>query len=160
MRPTEKDILRECYVEDYMNEMHKEIVDNDGFTFITKKNEFVTNYNYNVFGRYSVANTQGDFFAKEFNNYDELMEALEEGVNAVLKHFDDIEEEHPLLCPLFPTFGGWVRYLPTEKPTTKCQLVIDPVSLYQELQHALTMGQMYKQDSIFDFEIMDEIKIL
>ncbi len=157
MRTSEEDILRECYVTDYIDKIYKQIVKNNGFTFITKKNEFVTNDNYNMFGRYSVANTQGDFFAKEFNNYDELMKVLEEGVNAVLKHFDDIEKEYPLLCPLFPTFGGWVRYLPTEEPTTKCQLVIDPVSIYRELKHSLSMAKMYNQEAIFDFKIMDEI---
>tara|TARA_R110002020_G_C15759424_1_gene726950 strand:+ start:100 stop:510 length:411 start_codon:yes stop_codon:yes gene_type:complete len=132
-------------------DIYNNLKENDGFTLITKRDIFVSNDNYQTYGRYSVANTKGDYFAQTFTNDKELKEALTNGLNSIKEYFGQIEEEHPLLCPLFPTFGGWIR--------NNNELVIDPVSLYRELRHALTMGNLYNQDAIFDFKIMDEIPL-
>lgn len=131
--------------------IYDELLESEGFTFITNKNVLLKNDNYLEYGRYSVANEVGHFWVREFENKEELRKILNYGVSVVMSYFDLIEEENPLLCPLFPTFGGWIKDGNT--------LIIDPVSVYRSKKHALTMGQMYNQECIFDFKTMKEIKV-
>lgn len=131
--------------------IYDELLESDGFTFITNKNVLLKNDNYIQYGRYSVANDVGHFWVREFSNNEELRKILNQGISAAMAYFDVIEEQNPLLAPLNPTFGGWIKNGNT--------LIIDIVSVYRDLKHALTMGQMYKQEAIFDFKTMKEIKV-
>jgi len=132
-----------------IDQMYNELLETDGFTFITNKNVLLKNENYPTYGRYSVGNIEGDFWTMKFYNNDELLSSLKYGINAIMAYFDLIEEEHPLLCPLNPTFGGWIR--------EGRELVIDPVSVYRDLKTAKIFANMYNQEAIFDFKIMEEI---
>jgi len=129
--------------------MYDELLESGGFTFITNKDVLLKNENYMTYGRYSVANDAGHFWVREFSNKEELRKILNYGISSARTYFDAIEEESPLLAPLNPTFGGWIKDGNT--------LIIDIVSVYWNLKTALHMGKFYNQEAIFDFKTMEEI---
>ena len=89
------------------------------------------------------------FWVREFSNKEELRKILNYGISSARAYFDAIEENSPLLAPLNPTFGGWIKNGNT--------LIIDIVSVYWNLKTALHMAKFYNQEAIFDFKIMKEI---
>jgi|TARA_R110000822_G_scaffold1299_5_gene5881 hypothetical protein len=123
------------------------INETEGFTFISKKNVLVNQDNYTKYGRYSVGNYQDNFFKVPFTNNHELKSALNAGLNKINEYFNTINE---LLLPQFPSFGAWVQ--------DGC-LVIDPVSIYDDLFSASKMGEFKNQFAIWDFKTMKEIPL-